>query len=64
LEEGWCASQSKVHDFRDIGAERGFEGCLVLVFWSDAYVVVALADVKFREQAFSMKSLNGVLDVG
>jgi hypothetical protein len=46
LEERWGVGEAEVHDPRDVGPLWGFERGLVLIFFRDADVVVAPADVE------------------
>ena len=46
LEERWGIGEAEVHDAWDVGALWGFERSFVLVFFCDADVVVAPADIK------------------
>jgi hypothetical protein len=46
LEERWGIGETEVHDVWDVGALWGFECGFVLVFFRDADVIVAPADIE------------------
>ena len=53
LEEGWRIRQAKVHNLRNIGAEVGFEGCLVFVLFLQTDIIVSPSYIEFRKEALS-----------
>jgi hypothetical protein len=46
LEEGWGIGKAEIHDAWDVGALWGFKRCFMLVFFRDADIVIAPADIE------------------
>ena len=55
LEGGWRVAKSKEHDGWFIESERGGEGHLPMVLWSDEDVVISPLDVGFGKDFAILK---------